>query len=371
MSDDAALNDAIDACYDAVVEPQTWQSALDQVAVAMNARACSIFARAAVNERLRFPASTVYREFLTEFVADGWMQRDPRVRGAMPLLAQGKQVLVERDVVTDEDRRTLPEYTYLYPKYDLPEWASVAVRAKDDYWAMSFLRGASQGAFEREDTRLLSTLSPHLPRFIKLSNHLFEQTMRTSLELLEGLSVAALQTDSRGNVVGVNANARLLVGQDIDIVDGKLRILNCNACASVQAAIDRAIKAPTASSLAAAPIVVERLYKRPLLVDVFPCVGSLHDAFGRSGAIIVLTDLMDNKPMSEARLSLIFGLTPAEARLAAQIALGLDINVACDRLRIARETARTQLKSLFAKTQTRRQAELTLVLAAATRVNGG
>ena len=48
----------------------------------------------------------------------------------------------------------------------------------------------------------------------------------------------------------------------------------------------------------------------------------------------------------------------AEAKLAAKLALGSGIENAAASLGVSRETARTQLKAVFAKTNTRRQAEL-------------
>jgi DNA-binding CsgD family transcriptional regulator len=58
----------------------------------------------------------------------------------------------------------------------------------------------------------------------------------------------------------------------------------------------------------------------------------------------------------------LFRLTPAEARLAAGIATGASLNEVADSLGIGRETARTQLRSVFAKTGTTRQAELVRII---------
>ena len=53
----------------------------------------------------------------------------------------------------------------------------------------------------------------------------------------------------------------------------------------------------------------------------------------------------------------------AEAKLAAKLALGSGIENAAASLGVSRETARTQLKAVFAKTNTRRQAELAALVA--------
>jgi DNA-binding CsgD family transcriptional regulator len=56
------------------------------------------------------------------------------------------------------------------------------------------------------------------------------------------------------------------------------------------------------------------------------------------------------------------GLTPAEARLAAALVRGFSLEEAAAELVISRNTARTHLKRVFAKTGTCRQGELISLL---------
>ena len=62
------------------------------------------------------------------------------------------------------------------------------------------------------------------------------------------------------------------------------------------------------------------------------------------------------------RLRSHFGLTPAEARLALHLVTGETLRCAAAKLSISYETARTQLKNIFNKTKTRRQAELVILI---------
>jgi len=55
-------------------------------------------------------------------------------------------------------------------------------------------------------------------------------------------------------------------------------------------------------------------------------------------------------------------LTPAEARLAADLADGLTLEESAERSSTQVATARTHLKRIFAKTRTRRQSELVRLL---------
>jgi DNA-binding CsgD family transcriptional regulator len=77
----------------------------------------------------------------------------------------------------------------------------------------------------------------------------------------------------------------------------------------------------------------------------------------------VLVDLDRQERPAEAALRACFGLTTAEARLAQSLACGETLQNAAELLSISRDTVRSHLKSVFAKTQTHRQSELASVLA--------
>ena len=70
-----------------------------------------------------------------------------------------------------------------------------------------------------------------------------------------------------------------------------------------------------------------------------------------------------NEPIDLLRCH--FGLTPAEARLALHLVAGETLRSAAVKLSISYETARTQLKNIFSKTGTCRQAELVIVIVTA------
>lgn len=89
---------------------------------------------------------------------------------------------------------------------------------------------------------------------------------------------------------------------------------------------------------------------------------STDDAMDGASAVILL-DLGACLTPSPLALQRMFGLTMAETRLALQLARG-DSPAAVARSRnLSRTTVRSQLASIFSKTQTRRQADLVLLLA--------
>jgi DNA-binding CsgD family transcriptional regulator len=90
--------------------------------------------------------------------------------------------------------------------------------------------------------------------------------------------------------------------------------------------------------------------------------GVSRDLFAPCQAVIVLVDPEKGQHPPEALLRSLFGLTPAEARLATLLGGGHSLTVAAERIGVAKATARTQLKAIFEKTQARRQAELVALL---------
>jgi PAS domain S-box-containing protein len=80
--------------------------------------------------------------------------------------------------------------------------------------------------------------------------------------------------------------------------------------------------------------------------------------------ILIVTPIGAPQPPSVDLLKSIFGLTSAEARVAALIASGYSLQQLAERLHISIETARTELKQVYAKVGVSRQAELAAMLAA-------
>jgi DNA-binding CsgD family transcriptional regulator len=91
--------------------------------------------------------------------------------------------------------------------------------------------------------------------------------------------------------------------------------------------------------------------------------GQIDDPCGVLRSIVLITDLDPSTGFRTSRLRDVFHLTNAEAKLAARLAGGEDIDAAAAALGVTRQTARSQLKSIFGKTDTHRQAELVALLA--------
>jgi DNA-binding CsgD family transcriptional regulator len=99
------------------------------------------------------------------------------------------------------------------------------------------------------------------------------------------------------------------------------------------------------------------------LARAAPLAGPAIDVFMRARILLLLTPLRAVGFEGIERLRTVFGLTGAEARLAARLAAGDDIASAAKRLGVSVGTLRGALKTIFRKTGSKRQAELVALLA--------
>ena len=79
-------------------------------------------------------------------------------------------------------------------------------------------------------------------------------------------------------------------------------------------------------------------------------------------AMLMLRDPARRPIIPGASLAQLFGLTPAEALLASELARGYSLDEAAGHLNVSRNTARSQLQSIFMKTGVNRQGELVRML---------
>ena len=106
--------------------------------------------------------------------------------------------------------------------------------------------------------------------------------------------------------------------------------------------------------------------ERPaLIVHLVPIRRAALDVFSSASAILVITPVVPAEVPTAEVLQGLFDLTPAEARVAREVAGRHTIDTIAEALGVSRETVRSQLKSVFAKTGTSRRIDLAALLTGA------
>jgi DNA-binding CsgD family transcriptional regulator/PAS domain-containing protein len=213
---------------------------------------------------------------------------------------------------------------------------------------------------------------PVLARYIRLWwMHRTERRRAGALQYaVDVAELGILLLDRRGQLLFENAYARKI----LDDQDGMRRMgkgvfsTDPDAGMRLQAAIHHAVACNAASEMGASwqsPLVLlgRGEGRRALILTVMPHRGRAADPEDPAAIVHVLHPEHD-LCRSLSPVYRIYGLTPAEARLVTELVKGATLSEIGSTLRISLATVRAQLKHVFEKTRTNRQAELIRVMLA-------
>lgn len=297
---------------------------------------------------------------------------NPLVSG-LPTLPQ--QVVLALDQVIAPDRlHRSPIYA---PLYSLLQQlglhhllAAVLDRSDGRALALSLSRHAARGPFTAEETSLLGRVLPHLAGAALVRRRLAgllaaAEAPRDALELLDR---GVILLDAAGRMAHANAvAANVLARRDGLAVDraGCLVGARSDDTARLRRLIRAAAVAGAGAGLEAGGVAtLPRPQGRAYVVQVLPLAGATDLAASvpylacRPEAALLLADPDARPAPPEHRLRQAYGLTRAEAALAARLVDGLSLAEAAGVLGIGRNTAKTQLKAVFAKLEVERQTAL-------------
>jgi DNA-binding CsgD family transcriptional regulator len=260
-------------------------------------------------------------------------------------------------------------YNEVHRVQDVAHTAMVSLAAKDAFQVgFTMCRSERQGAYGDEELRFMSQLYPHLKRSLLLGFRLdeYKALQRSQFDVLDRLSNGVLLLDHSARVIFANAAARAVTG-----IDGPLRLRNSALSAVSQAQshrlrdlIDAAIRGKPAATMALPHPRDGRLFTilvssvRSRDIDRFSNLG-LHNA----AALLVIYDPAWPMEIPVEWIMDAYGLTLAEAKVALCMASGATIPEAAHRLNVSRNTVKTHLRKVFAKTGVGRQTELVRLMA--------
>ena len=354
---------AIEACYDATLTPALWPHALQRLGESVGALSCNLYCHTHRHGQEKLPISSAHERFAEIWLRNQEFAPMPHIQRCGRLYGLGRKFLLEHDISTEEERLTLPYYQETARPSGREWYAGVGFSVGGSVWCLPVFRGAKQGPFTPKEGRYLAGLGPHLARVVRLAELFAATNLATGLSALEQLKYAAIVIDERGVAINLNGPARDLLGDDFSILAGRPVARDRASNRRLQRLVGSALAAKHDTKTLREPAVIARAEAPWLLADAMPVTSFGSDLFNAGHAILVLTDLTLLSVPDETRLSLVFSLTAAEAKLAKTLASGHGIDAAATSLRVNRETARSQLKAVFAKTNTCRQAELVALVA--------
>lgn len=347
---------ALEQCYDAIAVPEKWSTALDGLARSIGATACMILPHDMSDRQYGEVRSTELWKLREIWMKNcDWATPVYEPRGD-PFVRRGYEALLQSHLFTDDEIRHSRYHQEIARPAGTLQWACGVFTADGRHWCMPFFRGTTP--FAPDTLGPIAEISRRVARIVSISDKICRSSAEYEILALEHAGCAAMLIDRHGRVGRVNRHAESLFCSDFGVRNGKL----WTAASASLSRLDRFLAmlehSRSSGGRLPPPVIIARQGTPWLLIEAMPVTSASIEIFDGFRAVLVLTDLAQPQVADEAVLGLVFGLTKAEARLTAAICMGQDINTVAARLGVSRQTLRWQLKTVFAKTGSRRQAEL-------------
>lgn len=237
------------------------------------------------------------------------------------------------------------------------QWVAVAARS-----------GAMLRDNNQEPASDLARLLPHAQRAMRFHRALNRARAQGNMfgTILEQAKIGVVELDGQGRIRSLNAVATQLLstGDALGVQERRLHtrhrrenaLLN-ERIEQVLSADERGVQALSISNSTGGPAVgVLLLNSRAMQSEA-----GVHTQADAT-LTVLLHDRAQRAFLCPELLRASYGFTPAEARLATQLAAGGSLESIARMFSVSKETVRKHLRRLFAKTGTKRQSELVALL---------
>jgi DNA-binding CsgD family transcriptional regulator len=354
LGEQVGQSNDIDEIYEAAIVPELWMRTLDRMAEIGGGQGTLLFA--AAQKSSQFICSASIREFVQRWSSEGWIAIDERGKRLIPI--PEPRFLTDLDAFTIEELDDIPIYRDFFRKSGMGWCAGTTIRTPaSDTIVFSVERQFKKGPVEPEAVKLLDGLRPHLARAATLSAKVGLERAGSSVTALQAVGLPAAVLSGTGKALAANALLADLVPEITIGAGDRLSFRN----SSIQSLYARYLKSEAhgGSEVSGHSLALPAAgVNPPAVVHLLPLRGMGRDIFSGASVLLYVTMLSRRSALPIALLQSLFDLTPAEARVAKLIGSGRTVTEAADELAVQVNTVRTQLKSIFAKTGTRRQADL-------------
>jgi DNA-binding CsgD family transcriptional regulator len=369
------VNKLLGTLYAAPMQPELWNSFLAELSAVTGVTKAALISHNIATEDHPILAyfgesvgesASVYEDYYYQF--DEWSLKFPRNR------CSGKIIRGDEFWPRDALLRSV-FYNEFLRAFDTCEVAAVTVAATQAVFeSLSVYRGPSEHEFSNVQLAPLEIIAPHLKTALYTRRKLLALESRVNdLETtLDQLASALVMIDASGKTVFVNMSARQILDRNdgLCLKNGRLTVQSIPENARLREIEVKAILSCNGKTATNPGVMlVSRKIGRPLQLVASPLRSVTGTMPGKAVAVLFITD-PDSRPAApDEVLRILFGLTRAESRLAISLLDGNSLSESADLNKVGQETVRSQIKSIFQKTGTRRQGELIRLLSGITGPN--
>jgi len=370
-SDDHVLK-LIGMAYDAALDEQKWPSFLEAFASAAGGSSAILRSNIDLNKSASFQASIGYEPAWHSAYCNHFVKLD-YFNHIMNQYVPGKIFSSDQHMDTTELGRSEYYNDYLRPQDKVHAFGSFLLREGGNSLVFGIQRGRRAGAFGGEEFRLLSILIPHLTRAVQVHRKISTLTVEkeSALGALDLLRMGVILTNSVGALLFVNRAAEKILAKNAGIgcFHNRLVLNSPHETALLYKLIADAAQSACGVAVGSDMRIALSSGYEFLHCLVTPVSMEFNARWNLSlgtDCVAIFLTQPGGLELSPQRLAVLYKITPAESRLAAQLAAFSSVDEAAKDMGISVFTARSHLKSIFAKTGVRSQAELLMLLATGT-----
>ncbi len=349
-------SDLIGRIYEAAVLPEGWRTIIGDLSDHLGGKGGLLFTSSLDDFRWMGVGETEGN--MTDFVAQGWHLRNDRVPRLIAMRYPG--FITDTDVMTEAEIAAHPMYTQFLSPRGFSVCAGTAIQGAAGDLLIFSIEGLSDYGWAKKIIPQLDALRPHLARAAMLTSQIRLERAKAATVALEMIGAAAAFVSGSGRLRSANRLFQSLIGSEILERTERLKIADALADLLFVQGLERAkAGAPTGISIA----LRGTPERAAAVLHMLPVLGEARDVFWDGGFILVVSRPGSGRALKSEMLQSLYDLTPAEARLARNLANGLSPDDIAVQTGITIATVRSQLKSLFTKLGVNRQAQLVSLLA--------
>ncbi|RRH88816.1 helix-turn-helix transcriptional regulator [Mesorhizobium tamadayense] len=356
------LGSIIGDIYDCVLNPEGWAGVMTRITTAIDAAYTTIALASTADNHGRFAAQSPWDPMQMRMLQEDYdFDSIPGLKAAI-VGDIDTPVATLSHMSEAELQQTAFFQNWAKPQGLREACITKFVHTPDRIGLMGCTTRADRAIISVEDQRFLALLSPHLRRASLIGDLLDQARVTANLyrQSLDHLAAAVVLTGANGAILHANAAAEQMFSAQGPILsrNGQLQAQNPVAARALLEAIASAAGADASLGSRGIGLPVSAPGQPPAVAYVLPLTEGTARAAFRLACAAVFVSMTSTAPLPEAVLTTLFDLTPAEARVLLRIGSGLSASKTALSLGIGENTLKTHLNRIFAKTNTRRQADL-------------
>jgi len=368
LNSSEAVTFLLEPLYDAAADPKMWPVFLQKASDLLRADKAVIVLSAPGNEHTR-----VCVEFgispNARLAIESMNKLNPWMAEVQKRKAEGWYSGSPEDEMPMDQFRKSRFYREVLEKYDI-EWMAKALVFERDGWMPGFSvsRPRSGRPFGCDEKILLKRLVPHLGRAFKAYRAIgmlrdLEAAGQHALDLT-GASCVTL--DTLGRVISFNRRAESLIesGGHLRIRDRRLRTVLIEEQKVLDTCVLKACACGASRSTDSGEgvVVLHSAQGRAMYVSALPFSSNQTILDDRPAALLFITPFEEQGHGDHRLWQKMFGLSPAECRVAEMMKQGMEVGEISESIRIKVDTVRYYQKCIYRKMGVRGQGQMMRLL---------